>query len=219
MQAAAPEQPTGQQPVADRAVTGQRPGEAEHLLPLAEAAAAYRTTPEALRMRFRRGSISGRKGPDGRLYIQAPPAGAQVNKPEQPTGQTGQPTGRQPDTDQSLAASDRAAVPDPGRHDEFAERLIKTLEGEVGDLRHRLNEAERGQAELRRLLLQSNQALADSARAVADLSSRIALPPPEPLEGESHPDSDRAMAGEGEQPREPARPSSRWRRFWPWPSR
>lgn len=119
----------------------------EQALPLARAAAALGTTPEALRMRMRRGRLKGYKGEDGRLYVVVDLDAAQAAP-----------------THRSNGPSSDLTTPEPG-----PTRLVTALESEVADLRRRLDEAERAQSELRRLLLLSQQSITQLSRRVGEL--------------------------------------------------
>ncbi len=57
-----------------------------------------------------------------------------------------------------------AAPPPPPQPNPLIERLVNALESQVVDMRKRLDEAERSQSELRRLLLHSQEAISDLTR-------------------------------------------------------
>lgn len=132
-------------------------------VPLTEAAAVLKLTPEAVRMRWRRGKLKGRR--DGsRILIELQDRG-----PEQATEQ------------------DRT-TPGPAQ-------VVEVLQAQVADLQKRLDEAQQAQAEMRRLLLQSQA-------QVAEMTKRMpALPAP----------------GDGaEAPHPPTEPERKRRSWWPW---
>lgn len=137
---------------------------------LTEAATVLNLTPEAVRMRWRRGKLKGRR--DGsRILIELEGDRA----PEQPTGQ------------------DRTA---PGQG-----QIVEVLQAQVTDLQKRLDEAQQAQAEMRRLLLQSQA-------QVAEMTKRLpALPAP---------GDETAKPVEETQPAKPERKRHSWR--WPWSS-
>ena len=114
--------------------------EPDRELPLAEAAIELGLTAEALRMRWRRGKVRGRRDDAGKVWI--------VLGPEQSTG-------RRPDANRSKP--------------EQASELVEALKGQVADLQKRLDAAEQAQSEMRRLLLAGHQALADLTKRLPEL--------------------------------------------------
>jgi hypothetical protein len=152
----------------DRSSTGQRAPVSGEALPLARAAALLGISAEAVRMRLRRGSINGFKGSDGRLYVRLPD--------RQDEGAALERAQARPVDDRSESVSpvriaargDDAAATEDRLVGALAERLMATLEGEVADLRRRLDEAERAGGELRRLLLMAQQSIEDLSRKVTD---------------------------------------------------
>lgn len=122
-------------------------------LQIAEAAVRLGVSVDALRMRWRRGKIPGRRDGDGRVWIEV---GEQSPKPPEPPKEQ---------AEQSTQAE---------------RELIDALKGEVTDLRHRLDQADQAQNELRRLLLSAQQQALDMVRKIPELSAP-ADSKPEPL--------------------------------------
>jgi len=123
--------------------------DADRELPLAEAADELGLTSEALRMRWRRGKARGRRDDAGKVWIVLGP-----NKPEQPTG-------RRPNADRSKP--------------EQSNELVEVLKGQVSDLQKRLDAAEQAQSEMRRLLLSSQQQLAEMTKRLPELPAPEAV--------------------------------------------
>jgi hypothetical protein len=157
----------------------------EETMPVSQAAAIIGVTPRALRLRFQRGKTRGFVAPDGRVHIVVSPSdrGAGPARrfrrmnferhydPEDieagPIPEPARP---------AAAAAPSAAPPDP-----LIERLVASLEAQVTDMRKRLDEAERSQSELRRLLLHSQQAISDLTRRLTGLPTpRPEFDTPEP---------------------------------------
>lgn len=111
-------------------------------LQIAEAAARLGVSVDALRMRWRRGKISGRRDEDGKVWIEV---------------------GEQPPSTRELP-KEHAEQINPAQRE-----LIEALKGEVTDLRHRLDQADQAQNELRRLLLTAQQQALDMARKIPEL--------------------------------------------------
>lgn len=117
-------------------------------LPLAEAAAELGISTEALRMRWRRGRVQGRRDA-GRIWIAV----------DEHAGQ-------------QRPGNDRAAT-----EQQFT--VVELLRDQVADLRKRLDAADQAQAEMRRLLLASQQQIAELVKRHAELPPPAAATPPE----------------------------------------
>lgn len=153
--------------------------DADRELPLAEAAAALGLSAEALRMRWRRGKARGRRDDAGRIWIV-------LNGPERPPG-------HRPNADRSTSEQSE---------------LVSVLRGQVSDLQKRLDSAEQAQAEMRRLLLASQQQIAELTKRLPELPPPVeTAPPPPPTE--TKPPEPKPSAAE----RAPFNPLSM---FWPW---
>jgi hypothetical protein len=175
----------------------------EETMPVSQAAAIIGVTPRALRLRFQRGKTRGFVAPDGRVHIVVSPSdrGAGPARrfrrmnferhyaPEDiETGPIPEPTRA------SATPPPAAAQPDP-----LIERLVTSLEAQVSDMRKRLDEAERSQSELRRLLLHSQQAISDLTRRLTG------LPTPRPEFDSPDPEKPQAAAAKPPEP-PPAEP-------------
>lgn len=104
-------------------------------LPLAEAAARLNMTPEALRMRWRRKKVKGRRDDQNRIWIE-------VSEAEQPTGQR----------------------PNSPNNTSEQGGIVDVLKAQVADLQHRLDAADRAQEQMRQLLLQSQMQVTDMTK-------------------------------------------------------
>ena len=135
-------------------------------VPLSEAATVLNLSPEAVRMRWRRGKLKGRR--DGsRILIEL-----EDRPPEHPTGH-----------DRSSAGQ---------------AQVVEVLQAQVADLQKRLDASSQAEAELRRLLLQSQS-------QVAEMTKRLpALPAP---------GDETEAPGPEDNP-----PAKKRRSWWPWSS-
>lgn len=164
--------------------------QADRELPLAAAAAAMGMSVEALRMRFRRGKVRGRKDAAGRLLIAVP-------------GQAEQPTERQPDAAQ--------ATPGQGVQVE----LTALLRDQVADLRRRLDASEEAQAEMRRLLMASSQQIAELTKRLVELPPPSPASPAKAKAREIDPEPPASPPTPKPENQAPPNPFAAWSVFWP----
>src|SRR5262245_25032866 len=130
----------------------------EETMPVSQAAAIIGVTPRALRLRFQRGKARGFVAPDGRVHIVVSPSDRGAGPArrfrrmsfERQYAPEDIETGPAPEPPEHVAPP-----PPPQNNNELIERLVTALEGQVADMRKRMDEAERSQSELRRLLLHS----------------------------------------------------------------
>jgi hypothetical protein len=141
-------------------------------MPVSQAASIIGVTPRALRLRFQRGKARGFVAPDGRVHIVVSPSDRGAGPArrfrrmnyERHYDPDDIEAGPIPEPARPAPAPPTATPPDP-----LIERLVSSLEAQVTDMRKRLDEAERSQSELRRLLLHSQQAISDLTRRLTGL--------------------------------------------------
>lgn len=144
---------------------GLKLGPGEETMPVSQAASIIGVTPRALRLRFQRGKARGFVAPDGRVHIVVSPGDRGAGPARRFRRMNFERQYAPEDIEAGPAPEpDRIAPAPPPQPNPLIERLVNALEAQVTDMRKRLDEAERSQSELRRLLLHSQEAISDLTR-------------------------------------------------------
>lgn len=144
---------------------GLKLGPGEETMPVSQAASIIGVTPRALRLRFQRGKTRGFVAPDGRVHIVVSPSDRGAGPARRFRRMSFERQYAPEDIEAGPAPEpERVAAPPPPQPNPLLERLVNALEAQVTDMRKRLDEAERSQSELRRLLLHSQEAISDLTR-------------------------------------------------------
>jgi hypothetical protein len=144
---------------------GLKLGPGEETMPVSQAASIIGVTPRALRLRFQRGKARGFVAPDGRVHIVVSPSDRGAGPARRFRRMSFERQYAPEDIEAGPAPEpERVVPPPPPQSNPLLERLVNALEAQVTDMRKRLDEAERSQSELRRLLLHSQEAISDLTR-------------------------------------------------------
>jgi hypothetical protein len=143
---------------------GLKLGPGEETMPVSQAASIIGVTPRALRLRFQRGKARGFVAPDGRVHIVVSPSDRGAGPARRFRRMSFERQYAPEDIEAGPAPEPERVAPPPPQPNPLIERLVNALEAQVTDMRKRLDEAERSQSELRRLLLHSQEAISDLTR-------------------------------------------------------